>query len=88
MTATQGSTASFPLDAPDIKLSVRQTFGIDSDMEVPAFSMGEEHVPDVDEAYQFDHDTTLAVLAGFIVLRMITTRKMRQLIQTAAHVQE
>lgn len=55
----------FPLDAPDIKVSVRQCFGIDSDMEVPAFSMGAEHVPDVDEAYQFDHDTTLAILAGF-----------------------
>ncbi|WP_316977683.1 cobaltochelatase subunit CobS [Shumkonia mesophila] len=56
---------SFPLDAPDIMVSVRQCFGIDSDMEVPAFSMGAEYVPDVDEAYQFDRDTTLAILAGF-----------------------
>jgi cobaltochelatase CobS len=53
------------LDTPDITISVRQTFGIDSDMEVPAFSEGEEHVPDIDEAYQFDADTTLAILAGF-----------------------
>jgi len=53
------------LDAPDITISVRQTFGIDSDMEAPAFSEGEEHVPDIDEAYQFDADTTLAILAGF-----------------------
>ncbi len=56
---------SFPLDAPDIMVSVRQCFGIDSNMEVPAFSMGAEYVPDVDEAYQFDRDTTLAILAGF-----------------------
>ena len=58
-------SSSFPLDAPDITISVRQTFGIDSDMEVPAFSEGEEHVPDMDDAYQFDHDTTMAILAGF-----------------------
>lgn len=63
--ATDNLTAGFPLDAPDIMVSVRQCFGIDSDMEVPAFSMGDEHVPDTDEAYQFDHDTTLAILAGF-----------------------
>ncbi len=46
-------------------LSVRQTFGLDTDMEVPAFSEGEEHVPEVDEAYRFDFDTTHAILAGF-----------------------
>jgi len=50
---------------PDIRLSVRQTFGIDSDMAVPAFSAPTEHVPDLDDAYRFDHDTTLAILAGF-----------------------
>lgn len=53
------------LGAPDIQVSVRQTFGIDSDMEVPAYSQTEEHVPNVDEAYRFDRDTTLAILAGF-----------------------
>jgi len=50
---------------PDIRLSVRQTFGLESDMEVPAFSQPSEHVPEVDEAYHFDRDTTLAILAGF-----------------------
>ncbi len=50
---------------PDIEVSVRQVFGLDSDMVVPAFSDTEEHVPDMDEAYQFDQDTTLAILAGF-----------------------
>jgi len=49
----------------DIKVSVRQTFGIDTDMVVPGFSEPEEHVPDFDDAYQFDPETTLAILAGF-----------------------
>ncbi|EWY37363.1 aerobic cobaltochelatase subunit CobS [Skermanella stibiiresistens SB22] len=56
---------------PDIKVSVRQTFGLDSDMQVPAFSAVSEHVPDVDEAYRFDHDTTLAILAGFAYNRRV-----------------
>jgi len=48
---------------PDIKVSARQLFGIDTDMEVPAFSAASEHVPVVDEAYLFDHDTTMAIIA-------------------------
>jgi len=58
-------TTSSGAGRPDIKLSVRQTFGLDLDMEVPAFSQPEEHVPVVDPAYRFDRDTTLAILAGF-----------------------
>src|SRR5580692_9051450 len=50
---------------PDIKVSARQLFGIDTDMEVPAFSQATEHVPEIDDAYLFDQDTTLAILAGF-----------------------
>jgi len=50
---------------PDIKVSVRQLFNLDIDLQVPAFSKPGEHVPDIDEAYRFDHDTTLAILAGF-----------------------
>src|ERR1700742_4779739 len=49
---------------PDIKVSARQVFGIDTDMEVPAFSATTEHVPAVDDAYLFDHDTTMAILAA------------------------
>ncbi|MEJ0062007.1 MAG: cobaltochelatase subunit CobS [Alphaproteobacteria bacterium] len=51
--------------APDTTVKVRETFGLDIDMEVPAFSAAEEHVPAIDPAYRFDHDTTLAILAGF-----------------------
>ena len=50
---------------PDMKLSVRQVFGIDSDMEVPAYSNANEYVPDLDEDYLFNRETTLAILAGF-----------------------
>ena len=63
--------AKSTLTLPDIKVSVRQSFGIDSDMEVPAFSQPTEHVPDVDSAYRFDHDTTLAILAGFAYNRRV-----------------
>ena len=56
---------------PDIQISVRQTFGIDSELEVPAFSQPSEHVPKVDDAYRFDHDTTLAILAGFAYNRRV-----------------
>ena len=50
---------------PDMKVSVRQVFGLDVNMEVPAYSKSEEHVPDLDADYVFDKDTTLAILAGF-----------------------
>src|SRR5690349_24088034 len=50
---------------PDMKVSVRQVFGIDVDLEVPAFSETDPHVPDTDPDYVFDKDTTLAILAGF-----------------------
>ena len=59
------SATDIPTGLPDVKLSVRKTFGIDSDMEVPAFSQRSEYVPEVDEAYRFDPPTTLAILAGF-----------------------
>jgi len=50
---------------PDMKVSVRQLFGIDTDLEVPAYAKADEHVPDVDPDYVFNRDVTLAILAGF-----------------------
>ncbi|HTH98761.1 MAG TPA: cobaltochelatase subunit CobS [Stellaceae bacterium] len=50
---------------PDSTRSVRETFGLDLDMEVPAFSKPNEYVPEIDDTYKFDHDTTIAILAGF-----------------------
>ena len=50
---------------PDIKISVKQTFGIDSNLEIDAFSKKNEYVPEIDKNYKFDKDTTLAILSGF-----------------------
>jgi cobaltochelatase CobS len=53
------------LTVPDMTVSVRQLFGIDANLEVPAFSKPDEHVPEIDQDYLFDRETTLAILAGF-----------------------
>lgn len=60
---TGGQTGSS--EVPDCVISVRDVFGIDSSMRVPAFSEPGLHVPDIDLAYRFDPDVTLALLAGF-----------------------
>ncbi|WP_375260888.1 AAA family ATPase [Palleronia sp.] len=50
---------------PTTEISVRETFGIDTDMVVHGFAEPTDRVPERDETYQFDADTTLAILAGF-----------------------
>jgi cobaltochelatase CobS len=78
-------------NAPDIKISVRQSFGIDSELQVPAFSQTTEYVPEIDDAYRFDRDTTLAILAGFAYNRRVMiqgyhgTGKSTHIEQVAAH---
>src|SRR6201985_720118 len=57
--------------APDRTVTVREAFGVDSDMKVPAFSTRDEHVPDIDPAYKFDPQTTLAICAGFAYDRRV-----------------
>ena len=47
------------INLPDITVKAREVFGIDSDLEVPAFSVRTEHVPESDPTYKFDRDTTL-----------------------------
>src|SRR5512143_1146800 len=69
--AAETTAAAENGSVPDITISVAQTFGIECDMQVPAFSKPAEHVPDLDEAYRFDHDTTLAILAGFAYNRRV-----------------
>lgn len=59
------------LAAPDLEVDVREVFGIDIDMKVPAFSEADERVPDLDESYVFDPDTTLAIIAGFAFNRRV-----------------
>ncbi|MDZ4381952.1 MAG: cobaltochelatase subunit CobS [Parvibaculum sp.] len=56
---------------PDKKVSAREVFKIDIDMEVPAFSEPNEYVPDFDPDYLFDKDTTIALLAGFAFNRRV-----------------
>ena len=76
--------------APDTKVSAR-AFGIANDMQVPAFSKRTEYVPEVDEAYRFNPDTTLAILAGFAFNRRVMvqgyhgTGKSTHVEQVAAH---
>ena len=67
------STPAAPLlpAMPDAECPVRECFGLDSDMRVPAFSKASEHVPQRDDTYRFDPDTTLAILAGFAYNRRV-----------------
>ena len=53
------------INMPDTTVSAREAFGVDIDMQVPAFSVRTEHVPELDPSYRFDRETTLAILAGF-----------------------
>ncbi|MDA0977393.1 MAG: cobaltochelatase subunit CobS [Proteobacteria bacterium] len=50
---------------PDTQVDVREAFGLDIDLKVPAFSVTSEHVPAIDPSYLFNRETTLAILAGF-----------------------
>ena len=67
-------TTDFMKQAPDRMVSVREHFGIDSSLKVPAFSERDAHVPDIDSAYRFNPEVTLAILAGF-------TRNRRVMVQ-------
>ncbi len=50
---------------PDFDYNVKDLFNIDSDMIVKGYKDKSEHVPPIDEDYLFDHNTTIAILAGF-----------------------
>jgi cobaltochelatase CobS len=58
-------------DEPTVDMSVRETFGIDSDMTVKGFAEPTDRVPTRDDSYLFDRDTTLAILAGFAFNRRV-----------------
>jgi cobaltochelatase CobS len=64
-------TPTASIDRPDTTMDARSVFDLDTDMQVPAFSIRTEHVPDIDEAYRFDRETTLAILAGFTYNRRV-----------------
>ena len=67
--AALASTAA--LTVPDITVRARDVFGIETELEVPAFSVRTEHVPEIDPTYKFDRETTLAILAGFAFNRRV-----------------
>ncbi len=50
---------------PTEEVSVRDVFGIDTDMTIKGFAERSDRVPEIDTTYKFDPDTTLAILAGF-----------------------
>ena len=53
------------IGSPDIEISVKKVFGLDTDLKVPAYSKTNEYVPEIDDDYLFNHETTIAILAGF-----------------------
>jgi len=61
----------FPLLKPDTTVSAREVFGVDFDMDLPAFSKRSEYVPAIDDAYRFDDRTTQAICAGFAYDRRV-----------------
>jgi len=68
---TENTQGLDPALVPDTKVDASATFGIDAAMQAPAFSRGNEYVPDRDPAYRFDRETTLAILAGFAFNRRV-----------------
>ncbi|MBF6617465.1 MAG: AAA family ATPase [Candidimonas sp.] len=62
------ATAAMP---PMQSVSARSLFGVDSNLSLPAFVSRDEHVPEIDPAYRFNHDVTLAILAGFAQNRRV-----------------
>jgi cobaltochelatase CobS len=76
---------------PTEDISVREVFGIDSDMVIKGFAEKGDRVPEIDPTYKFDPDTTLAILAGFSHNRRVMiqgyhgTGKSTHIEQVAAH---
>ena len=63
---------------PTEEISVREVFGIDTDMVVKGFAERSDRVPELDSTYKFDPDTTLAILAGFSHNRRVMIQEGRQ----------
>ncbi|VVD96928.1 cobaltochelatase subunit CobS [Pandoraea aquatica] len=61
---------------PDRMVDARTVFGIETDLQVPAFSERDDHVPEIDTAYRFNPDVTLAILAGFTNNRRVMVQGM------------
>ncbi|MBN4666757.1 AAA family ATPase [Pandoraea nosoerga] len=64
------------IQQPDHLVDARTVFGIDTDLQVPAFRERDDHVPEIDTAYRFNPDVTLAILAGFMRNRRVMVQGM------------
>lgn len=62
---TETTTGNMPTHGPDTEVSAKELFGFETDLMVPAFKERSDYVPDLDEDYLFNKETTLAILAGF-----------------------
>jgi cobaltochelatase CobS len=69
--ADERSTPTSAISEPDRMVEAKSVFGIECGFDIPAFSERTEHVPDIDETYKFDRETTLAILAGFALNRRV-----------------
>ena len=65
-----------PKTSPLRRVAARDVFGFDSALQVNAFSEPSEHVPDIDTAYRFNPEVTLALLAGFEHNRRVLVQGM------------
>jgi len=70
------SSNDLRLSQPDRLVSAQELFGFDTELQVPAFSEEDEHVPQIDHAYRFNRDVTLAILSGFIDNRRVLVQGM------------
>ena len=61
----QDNSTLEPLDKPKNKINASKLFNIETDLEVDTFNKRDPYVPEIDNNYIFDKDTTLAILAGF-----------------------
>ena len=57
--------STLDIGSPNTEISVKKVFGLDTELKVPAYSKKNEYVPEIDEDYLFNHETTVAILAGF-----------------------
>ena len=70
LTETRGLPTS-SIDRPDRMVRAVELFGVECGFDIPAYAQRTEHVPEIDESYRFDRETTLAILAGFALNRRV-----------------
>ncbi len=65
------TASSLPVGGPTEEVGTSELFGFNSVLRVPAFAEHSEHVPEIDPAYCFHRETTLAILSGFMHNRRV-----------------